>query len=422
MFLYLIYLIISPILWIILRILGLFNRKIGQHLQNESKTWLEAFKKIQTSKGDRKLILFHSASAGEFEQLKPILRRIDRKKYFVLQTFFSPTIYEKEKNSNLLDAVCYQPLDFPWSVIRFLIRFNPDIYVITRHDVWPNHIYFSKLFGIKTYLVNGNLYEESNRLRFPLKSFNRWVYNNFDMILTGSERLSQNFQKLVSYNKIIVTGDTRFDQIIERKEKNNHNHFPKEINDSQNIIFGSIIDSDFEIIFDAIQQYYPKGDSSLTKQNNRLIIVPHEIDEKTIIEIESQLNKLNISSQRFTKLSSNLNANVIIIDVVGILADLYAYADIAYIGAGFGAGVHSVIEPAVYGCAVSFGPNIKILDEAISLHKLNIGKMINNASDLSRFFSLLNNSDKLNSLKKSTLQFVKENSKSSDRVMGVIFK
>lgn len=422
MFLYFIYLIFSPILWISLRVVGLFNIKVKRHLHDESKTWQEAFEKIRKFKNNRRIVLFHSASAGEFEQIKPILRRVDRSKYFILQTFFSPTIYEKEKDSALLDAVCYQPFDFLWSVLRFFSKFKPDIYIITRHDVWPNHVYISKLMEIKTYLINGNLYKESSRLKFPLILFNRWVYNNFDLIMTGSERLSSNFQKLVSVEKIIITGDSRFDQILERKEHNIVESFPKKFLGSKNIIFGSIIDSDFDIVFGAITQFYSNGDTSLQKKNNRIIIVPHEVDEKTLQTIETRLEKIGISSQRFAKINETIEANVLIVDTVGILADLYKYADLAYVGAGFGAGVHSVIEPAAYGCIIAFGPNIKILDEAISLYNLKLGKMIFSVENLTDFFNLINDLYKVETLKKSVLRFVEKNSNASEKIIKLVLK
>lgn len=422
MLLYFFYLILSPILWIILIFSSIFNHKIRTRFRDLQISWESALIKIKQEKSKRKLIILHAASAGEFEQLKPILRRIDHDKYFVLQSFFSPTIFEKEKDSSLFDAVCYLPFDFAGSVYLFFKKFQPEILIITRHDIWPTHLFFAKLFKVKTYLINGNLYDESSRLKWPLKALNSWVFKHFDLVIAGSERLANNFKKLVSNDKIITISDTRFDQIIERKKQNKTEHFPKNICDSKNIIFGSIIESDFDVVFGAIKIRYPNGDKSLNNLENRLIFVPHEVDEKTLLKIENKLAKNKISAQRFSQMKDKIEANAVIVDSVGILADLYKYADLAYIGAGFGAGVHSVIEPAVYGCAVSFGPNIKILDEAISMHNLNLGKMTFSANDLAVFFNLMNNSSKLKMLKEATFKFVEDNSHGSEKIIKLILE
>ncbi len=420
MLLYIFYLLLSPIFWIILIFSSIFNHKIRTRFRDLPISWENALIKIKQEKSKRKLVLLHAASAGEFEQLKPILRRIDHDKYFVLQSFFSPTIFEKEKDSKLFDAVCYLPFDFMGSVYLFFAKFQPHLFIITRHDIWPTHLFIAKSFKVKTFLINGNLYNESSRLKWPLKTFNSWVFKHFELVIVGSERLANNFKKLVSNDKIITISDTRFDQIIERKKQNKTKHFLPEICDSKNIIFGSIIDSDFNVVFGAIKTRYPNGDKSLNKLENRLIFVPHEVDEKTLLKIENRLAKNKISTQRFSQIKDKIKANAIIIDTVGILADLYKYANLAYVGAGFGAGVHSVIEPAVYGCAVSFGPNIKILDEAISMHNLNLGKIIFSANDLAVFFDLMNNSSKLKMLKEATFKFVEDNSHSSEKIIKLI--
>ena len=422
MSLYIIYLLISPVLWILLKFVSIFNLKIRVHFSEQSQTWKVASKTITENQNGRELLLFHAASAGEFEQLKPILRRIDKKRYFVLQTFFSPTIYEKEQDSKLFDAVCYHPFDFPWSALLFLTKFQPKFYILTRHDVWPNHLYFARLFGIQTVLINANLYENSSRFWFGLRGFNRWTFRNFTHIITGSDRLKKNLVKLLKNDiNISVIGDTRFDQILDRKSVNKNKHFPEEIKETKNIIFGSIIPSDYQVIFNSIEQVYPLGNESLQKQNHRLIVVPHETDEKTLIDIERYLKKTNLSFQRFSEITKTIESSVILVDVVGILADLYSVADLAYVGAGFGAGVHSVIEPAVYGCAVAFGPNIQILDEAITMHKNEIGTIVNNSDEFAEYLGILQKPEMLAKLQKDTLKFVTEHQQISHKIINKLF-
>tara|TARA_B100001996_G_scaffold366158_1_gene336612 strand:- start:330 stop:950 length:621 start_codon:yes stop_codon:yes gene_type:complete len=160
-------------------------------------------------------------------------------------------------------------------------------------------------------------------------------------------------------------------------------YFFKNINDSNNIIFGSYDGKDEEIIYNSLLKMYPKGEKSLISNNHRIILVPHEINLKLINNLIKRLNRNNFSVQLYSTLKNQgLNANVIIVDCVGLLADLYKYAYLAYIGGGFTRGVHSVLEPGVHGCAVAYGPNIEMLDELKKINSLNLGKMVYDDKDL----------------------------------------
>ena len=119
-----------------------------------------------------------------------------------------------QSNNNLFDVSCYHPLDFPWSAFLFLNSFKPKIYLTTRHDIWPHHLVIAKSLNIKCYLINANLYDNSKRLYPMLKSFNKFIFNKFDKILTGSIQLKKTLSKIVSNDKVIITGDSRFDQIL----------------------------------------------------------------------------------------------------------------------------------------------------------------------------------------------------------------
>ena len=161
-------------------------------------------------------------------------------------------------------------------------------------------------------------------------------------------------------------------------------------------------------------------DDTLNEKKHRLIIVPHEVDETTLVQIENQCRKLHLHFVRYSEMENDL-PHTILIDKVGILSDLYGYAELAYIGGGFGTGVHSVIEPAVYGCAVSFGPNIGILDEAVEMHEKGIGIMIKSGDDFHQFLKLLHKEEKLNQIQINTKQFVKEKSRSAQLIINELF-
>ena len=418
--LYIIYLVLTPVLWGLTLLAGAFNKKIRTRLLQQSSVRRKALANVRRDRGSRTLILFHAASAGEFEQLKPVLARVDRERYFILQTFYSPTIFSEEQDSRYFDAVCYQPFDFPWSVSRFFRDFEPRTYVITRHDIWPNHVFFARRRGIRVYLINANMYGSSSRLKWPMLGFNKWLFGSFDMIMTGSESLRTNLSVLVAPERVEVTGDTRFDRIVERKTERKEAHLPEEMLETENIILGSISGSDHDVVFGGLAMRYENGDASLKEKGHRLIIVPHEVDERELASVEERCRKIGLTVQRYSAMNGGLVSRTVLVDAVGILADLYAYAKLAYVGGGFGAGVHSVTEPAVHGAVVSFGPSISILDEAVALHESGIGSMVRSPEEFSEFLSLLSKADELRTLSKRTLEFVEESRGAADRVLSTI--
>ena len=420
MVIYLVYFLLSPVLWVLLHTFGLIFPKIRTHIFSQ----FPSYKKLKNNlrSNAKPVVIFHAASAGEFEQLRPILGKMDREKYFIIQTFFSPTIYLKEKDSELFDDCCYHPFDFPWSALYFFMITRPEYYIITRHDIWPNHLVISNILNINSILINANLYKESIRLSPYLISANRWIYSKFNLVFTGSKRLENNLVKLVESSKIIVSGDTRFDQVLERKNNYSGTLLSESYTESVNLIFGSIIRSDFKIIFNSLGEEFPNGHDSLHLKNQRLIFVPHETGNDAIQEIEKELLKLNLESKRYSQVLAEETPDVLIVDMVGILADLYFHSFFAYVGAGFGAGVHSVIEPAVHGCIVSFGPNIQILDEAIDLFENKIGFMVQTKSDFLRLLNSIQNENIRNQYQKKTLQYVTDHPLSSLSIINRIFK
>ena len=324
----------------------------------------------------------------------------------------SPTIFNIQKNTQLADATIYHQLDFYWFAKKFLLDFRPEFYILNRHDIWPNHIYLASTMKIKIFFLNCNIHLKSNRFIWILKPFNKLIFNKFDKIYTGTDRLKSAISNLTEIENIKIMGDTRFNRVINRMQNNENNFLPKKFNKTKNIILGSVIESDFEVIFGGINKKFPNGETDLIKKNTGLIITPHDIDKSTINQIKKILYKYNIRYRLYSELNdinSDFIMSTIIIDTVGILPDLYKYGRLSYIGAGFGAGVHNVLEPAVYGCSISFGPNIHILDEAIEMEKNGLGIIINNISDFYQFLHILENDKKYFETKERLISFVKNN-------------
>ena len=421
MILFIFYWLISPILWLTIPLLSIFNFKIRQHWLYQ-KSSIKNVKKIFNQKSENiPVIHFHAASTGEFEQLKPILKKINRSKYFILLTFFSPTVYKLEYKTTLADAICYHPFDLPWEAYYFFKKFQIKYYVITRNDIWPNHLFFAKKMNVKTILINANLYQPNhytNKINIYILNT---IFSKIDLILTGSLRLQHNLAKITPIEKIKITGDSRLDQVLARKKLNNKNLLPESFNLSNNIILGSFIPTDYETIFNGFKEFYYEGDKTLQEKNHRIIIVTHEVNQTEISSIKSKLKNIGLSSILYSNLDQAIESRIIVIDKIGILADLYKYSDIAYIGAGFSTGVHSVIEPAIYNNIICFGPNYKIVDMAVELANKKISHIIKHKNDFIKTISVLNNKQKLEINKSKMKKFISTQKLAADNIIETIF-
>ena len=413
MFLYLLYLFISPVLFILTVCLSFFNIKLRKNLWNFIKT-LSVVRSIEPNQ-DKRILLFHAASSGEFEQLKPILRLINRKQYYIVQSFTSPTIFEQEQDNKLFDVACYHPFDFILFSYLFFKSIQPEKYIITRHDIWPSHIVLANLMDIECILINVNIHKNSIWVHPLIRPLSNYIFNKFHIILAPSDCIKSFISNQLNISsQIIVTGDSRFNQIIERSNENKDlNLLPRRVKDYHNIIFASIDSTDQKIIFQALNNSINNFDF----QKRKIIFVPHEVNNTVISCLKKELKKLSLNSILFSDINNQdlASCDVIIIDVVGILADLYQYANLVYVGGGFVRGVHSVIEPAVYNCQISFGPNYEMLDEAKTMINEKLAYQINDVESM-QFFLNSNNDLKM----KSTQEFVLRNEKNKTDILRYI--
>ena len=291
MLLFIIYYLISPKLFILLLLISPFNKKIRTVLQQQKKSVKKIKEKLKTNK---KKIIIHAASAGEYEQIKPLLRIIDKNTYFVIITCMSPTIYESIKNDQLSDAYCYHPFDFPWFAKKFLKLINPSIYLTNRHDVWPIHLYTAKKMNIKTMIINANLYPKSKRLKWYFINLTKYIFNLFDLIMVPSKQVQNIFKKQLQIDDIHIASDTRFDQIMYRK--NNSNEIPElePIYKQNNIIFGSISYEDLKLF-------------NVDKEENVFFIavIPHTWKNTSLQYLEVG-NLINLEADLMAKYAESL--------------------------------------------------------------------------------------------------------------------
>jgi len=397
---------IVPFVWV----MAFFNDKLGQSLagQKDVKRRVLSFRnKVEAD--PKPVIWLHAASAGEFEQIKPLLSRLSKLDVYVFQTFTSATIFYKSSQDRRFHGVCFLPWDLYPRVRRFVTLLKPDIFINTRHDVWPNLYLAVKQAGVRSVLINANLYAESMRLKPVLRQFNAAVFNQIDQIYTGSGDLGSLLRRIYA-GPLDVVGDSRFDQVYERAQKNTKMLIsPELVSDRRVIVYGSVGDSDLPVITSAIAKL-PTDKAFLH------IIVPHETKEKDIIPWEAEFFRIRHKSIRKSEIEQYQGESVLIWDSVGQLADLYKYADLAFIGAGFGAGVHSVTEAAVYAVPSAHGPKYDILAEAIELVDLKLSHVVLSEDDLFDF--LVQDQALRNNTASSISKFIDARIGATDRIFS----
>ncbi len=349
-------------------IASFFNRKarmtrIGQWYTNGTLR-----KKIDRN---AKYIWFHAASLGEFEQGRPMIEIIRKRypEYKILLTFFSPSGYEVRKNYDGADVICYLPFDTPYKVRKFLNLANPAIAVFIKYEFWLNYLTELKRRGIKTYLISAIF--RPNQLFF--KWYGKWYRKALECfeILFVQDEDSKKLLTGYGINNVEVCGDTRFDRVLEIQQ--NARLLPEVETfvrgDSPILIIGSSWPEDEEIII----PYFN------THPEMKLIIAPHEIHREHLLYIQSLLNRPSIRLSESCE-ESLLTNDCLIIDSFGLLSSIYRYGDIAYIGGGFGGGIHNTLEAAVYGIPVIFGPKYHKFKEAKNLIACGGGFSVDNAN------------------------------------------
>ncbi len=405
-----IYSLLTILLYPFLLIASLFHPKVKASRKGQSEIWQKLDYFNQKRIHGRKVIWLHAASAGEFEQLRPLIQRLSSRDYHLVQTVSSVTIFRKIKNDVRMNCLCYLPWDLPWRTRCFVRRLRPDIFINTRHDLWFNLLRACRLEKVPTVFINANLYADSKRLRWWNLPFQKALFSQIEYLFTANENIAKLLRQLY-FGEIHVSGDTRLDQVWERAQNNQRRFLNDKISKSNKsiIIYGSVVDSDLKIVTEAIIQ---NEDHSLLH-----ILVPHEIADADLQPWENALNSAGIRTIRKDEISQWQGEPVILWNAVGELADLYKEAKLAYIGAGFSTGVHNVTEPAVYGIPVAFGPKYDILAEAIEMADLQIAQVIHSSDGLRRFCDILKDKKSYESLCQQTKTYVESRRGAADMIL-----
>ena len=342
------------------------------------KGYREVFDLLQR-KIDRnaQYIWFHAASLGEFEQGRPLIERIRKEypQYKILQTFFSPSGYEVRKNYDGADIVCYLPIDTPSNVKKFVDLVNPCMVFFVKYEFWQNYLNTLNKKGVPVYSVSS--------IFRPNQIFFRWYGKGYQQVLkTFAHLFVQNEESKqllagIGVNNTTVVGDTRFDRVLDICAAAKQLPLVQKFKgDALTFVAGSSWGPD-EDIFIKYFNAHPEM---------KLIIAPHVVNDSHLKEIESKLQR---SCVRYTKATEEdvQQADCLIIDCYGLLSSIYRYGEISYIGGGFGVGIHNVLEAAVYGIPVIFGPNNKKFREAQHLLANKGGFEINSYEDFEQLMN-----------------------------------
>jgi len=412
--------IVLPLLYVALRFTGLFNKKIRAGILGRKRVYEELILSATSINKNKKLIWFHSSSLGEFEQAKPIIERLKQEKNInVLVTFFSPSGYENSKKYPYADLIAYIPFDTKSNADKFIAVTNPTLAVIMRYDVWPNMIIALKNKNVPIYLVDATLRSNSPRKYPLLKSFHKILFGSLSRILTVSESDAKEFKSFgFDDKKVSAIGDTRFDRVYQRSLLAKDKKLIKSniLQNKKVFVAGSTWEQDEEVIFPAFLKL------AAIDKNVLMIVAPHE---PTLLHLEKIENEFSgkLKTIRFSHLNNYSDERIIIVDSIGILLTLYTYADVAYVGGSFKQNIHNVLEAAVYGTPVLFGPKIENSQEAMKLAEIGGGIVINNKRQAYRHLRKLFSDETLRSKAGNiSTNYVQSNIGATQKILDAIYK
>jgi len=365
-------LIFIPFSLIVTSILSLVNPKIRKGLSGRVKILKKVRKDLVKIGSHQPRIICHVSSYGEFLQGKPVFEQLKQlnPNLFIIVTVFSPSGYENITVQPPIDYLCYLPIDSYFGMKKFISIISPDVAVIVRHDIWPNFIWQLKKRNIPLILIDASLSEKSSHFYPVLRNLSRLQFNQFDSIMAITDEEANRFRRLIGkQEKIEVIGDTKYDQVYERskfRERFSRVSRHPALKNKKILIAGSTWGEDEAIIIPAFQKI------TTNIENVMLIIAPHEPTPRRIDEIKLRCEKLELKPICLTELDKGKHDfDCLIIDQIGLLANIYSLGMAAFVGGSFHTKIHNVLEPAVYGVPVFFGPKMTNSAEAKTLIQNN---------------------------------------------------
>jgi len=347
----------------------------------EGRIHWESELKSQVSENE-KVIWFHAASLGEYEQAVPIIDALKKKytSHKIAVSFFSPSGYEVKKKDSKLDIVTYLPLDTKKNAGKFLNILKPEIAFFIKYEVWPNLMDVLEKKQIKSYLISG-VFRKQQLYFKPMGQFMAKALSKFDHLFVQNEE-SLALLKDHGFEQASISGDTRYDRVISQLAMNNQLDFMDKFTASGELtmVFGSTWPEDLSITLDAINN---------APEHIKFVIAPHQINSAQIQKLKKSITKKvlcfsEIENQNLEELQ------VLIVDTIGLLTKIYSYADLAYVGGGMGlSGLHNVLEPAAFGIPIVIGKNFEKFPEAKMLRRLGGLFSVSSANEFVSIFEKL---------------------------------
>lgn len=393
------------------RIAALRIRKARLMIRGHKETFPILEKKLERG---APYIWIHVSSLGEFEQGRPLIEEIKKwnSKVKILLTFFSPSGYEVRKNYKGADLICYLPFDTEKNARRFVDLVNPIAVIFVKYDLWPNYLKTIASKPIPIYLISA-IFRKDQLFFKPYGKWYRSVLHCFSRIFVQDEA-SVALLKNIGIHHVELCGDTRFDRVEAICKQSKSLPLIERFldDDSFVIVAGSTWPADEELLL----PYF------LERKNIRLILAPHEIHKEHLAYIESKLGSCAVRYSQFSG-ERNSACRCLIIDCFGLLSSVYRYGKIAYIGGGWGVGIHNILEAAVYGLPVIFGPNYKRFKEARDLLELGGAKTIKDTASLKALFDYLQeNKHECEKIGRCAADYVKKQSGATHYIMETLIK
>jgi 3-deoxy-D-manno-octulosonic-acid transferase len=394
--------------YLAIRIASLFNPKAALWLKGRKNV----FDRIESAiggSGSKQLIWFHCASLGEFEQGRPLMEKLKKQNPSVkiILTFFSPSGYEIRKNYSGADHIFYLPMDTPSNAKKFIEIVKPEKVFFVKYEFWFNYLNQLKRKNIPTYLVSG-IFREDHHFFKSTGAWFRKQLGAFSHFYVQDEK-SVSLLNSIGYSNVTLAGDTRFDRVFEVAANVRQIDLVKQFAaDKKVLIVGSSWKEDEEII------------SRFKLDHFKLIFAPHEIDKAHVDSIVGRFSSVSVLLYSNATEVNIKDAEVLVIDNIGMLSSLYQYGTIAFIGGGFGKGIHNILEAATFGLPVIFGPNYNKFTEAKELIKLGGAFSINDVFEFEKTIQLLSDEQVLKTASMISKMYVKSRVGAADRILSEV--
>lgn len=390
---------------------ALFNEKARLFIKGQRMAFPYLEQKLNH---DRPIIWVHCASLGEFEQGRPLIEQIKKKhpRYQVLLTFFSPSGYEIRKKYDQADYISYLPLDSAKNARKFMELVKPEKVFFVKYEFWYNYMNQIHQKQVPLYLVSAIFRED--QLFFQAGFRAKWYRGVLEKVSHFFVQTEASGKLLASIGigKWTVTGDTRFDRVAEIAANSKQLPIIESFKSGkQLIVVGSSWSPDEALLIDFLKQDH----------QTKIVFAPHEVKESNVKRLMEQLP---VEAIRYTQAEGKAlsGTRVLVVDTIGILSSIYRYADVAYVGGGFGVGIHNTLEAAIYNIPVFFGPNYLKFQEAVNLQKKGVAFPVEESGELiPKLNGLLHDAEQRKSIAKKSREFMAENLGATNQILEKVF-